>query len=105
MNTVLEFLEDQAHSEPNLPAIYSRSAPTNNWSSLTWKEVWDKVIALSIGFRACGLVSGDRLAIIAPNGLEWEIAHFAALASGAIVIGLDGHDTGERLRKILLHRR
>lgn len=103
MNTVLEFLKDQAHSEPNLPAIYSRSAPTNNWSSLTWKEVWDKIIALSIGFRACGLVSGDRLAIIAPNGLEWEIAHFAALASGAIVIGLDGHDTGERLRKILLH--
>lgn len=104
MNTILEFLRDQARREPDSPAIYTRLTPaTNNWISLTWKEVWDRVIALSIGFKARGLESGDRLAIIAPNGLEWELAHFAALASGAIVIGLDGHDTGERLRKILLH--
>ncbi len=102
MNTILEFLRDQARREPDSPAIYSRSTPTN-WINLTWKEAWEKVIALSIGFRTRGLESGDRLAIIAPNCLEWELAHFAALASGAIVIGLDGHDTAERLRKILLH--
>ena len=104
MNTILDLLRDQARREPDSPAIYTRLTPTTtNWISLTWKEVWDRVIALSIGFKARGLESGDRLAIIAPNGLEWELAHFAALASGAIVIGLDGHDTGERLRKILLH--
>ncbi len=104
MNTILELLRDQARREPDSPAIYTRlTPPTTIWISLTWKEVWDRVIALSIGFKARGLESGDRLAIIAPNGLEWELAHFAALASGAIVIGLDGHDTGERLRKIFLH--
>ena len=102
MDTVLEILKDQAHREPDKPAIFTRLA-SGRWSGATWGEIWGKVIGLSQEFKARGLEPGDRFAIIAPNGLEWELTHFAALASGAIVIGLDAHDTGERLTKVLLH--
>ena len=102
MNTVLEFLRDQALREPSKTAIFSR-LPAGAWDGVTWKEVWDRVIVLSNGFRAHGLRPGDRFVIILSNSLEWELSHFAALASGAIVIGLDAHDTAERLQKVLVH--
>ena len=100
VDTVLEFLKDQARRNPDKPAIFSR-AESGQWSSVSWGEVWARVIALSAEFKARGLAPGDRLAIIAANGLEWELTHFAALAAGAIVIGLDAHDTSERLSKVL----
>lgn len=100
METVLAFLKDQAHRNPAKPAIFSR-ADAGQWLSVSWSEVWARVIALSGEFKARGLAPGDRLAIIAANGLEWELSHFAALATGAIVIGLDSHDTSERLSNVL----
>ena len=100
METVLAFLKDQAHRNPAKPAIFNR-ADAGQWSSVSWSEVWARVIALSGEFKARGLAPGDRLAIIAANSLEWELTHFAALAAGAIVIGLDAHDTSERLSKVM----
>lgn len=102
MNTVLEFLRDQALREPNKTAIFSR-VPAGAWQGITWKEFWDRVITLSNGLKAHGLRPGDRLAIILSNGLEWELTHFAALACGATIIGLDAHDTAQRLEKVLAH--
>lgn len=102
MNTVLEFLRDQALREPGKTAVFSL-VPAGTWEGITWKEFWDRVITLSNGLRAHGLRPGDRLAIILSNGLEWELTHFAALACGAIVIGLDAHDTAQRLEKVLQH--
>lgn len=102
MNTVLECLRDQALREPNKTAIFSR-IPAGTWEGITWKEFWDRVITLSTGLTAHGLRPGDRLAIILSNGLEWELTHFASLACGAIVIGLDAHDTAQRLENVLAH--
>lgn len=58
---------------------------------------------LSREIVSLGLAPGDRLAIVARNSLEWEITHYAALLARAIVIGLDTHDTNERLQKVLRH--
>ena len=99
MNTILDLLRDQARREPDSPAIYTRLTPTTtNWISLTWKEVWDRVIALSIGFKARGLESGDRLAIIAPNGLEWELADGSVpkVIAGSSVVLTSVASTGKK---------
>lgn len=101
MKTVLECLRDTAREAPDGLAIFSHAE--SGWSGVTWKQVWDSVVALSIEFTARGLAAGDRLAIIAPNSLQWEITHFAALAAGAVVVGLDAHDTSERLQIVLRH--
>ena len=102
MDTVLECLRDKAESAPNAKAIFTHS-PESGWSGVSWKSVCDTVIVLSNVLTERGVKPGDRLAIIAPNGLKWELAHFAALAAGAVVVGLDAHDTPERLQKILRH--
>lgn len=100
METVLGFLKDQARRTPDAPSIYSRSS-AGDWKPVSWATLWSKVVHLAKWLRKRGLVSGDRLGIISPNYLEWELTHLAGLVSGAIVIGLDGHDTAERLQKIV----
>ena len=57
----------------------------------------NRVNEFSRELTARGLAPGDRIAIVAPNSLEWEVTHYAALLVRAIVIGLDAHDTNERL--------
>jgi long-chain acyl-CoA synthetase len=100
VETVLGLLKEQAHRIPDTPSVYSRS-PTGTWNSISWRNLWSNITQLAECLRQRGLASGDRLAIIAPNSLEWELAHLAGLLSGATVIGLDGHDTAQRLQKIL----
>jgi long-chain acyl-CoA synthetase len=100
LETVLGFLRDQAHRTPDAPSIYSRS-PAGEWNAICWADLWSRIIHLANWLQKKGLVQGDRLAIISPNCLEWELIHLGALASGAVLIGVDGHDTAERIQKIL----
>ncbi len=99
METILEYLRDQAQRAPEAPAFFSQVS--QRWESVSWRDVWNRTNHLSQSFIDRGLKPGDRLAIIAPNCLEWELTHYAALAAQAIVVGLDAHDTNERLQKVL----
>ncbi len=64
--------------------------------SLTWSQVhrWAQVVAAELGL--CGS-SGDRAAILAPQGLEYIVAFLGALQAGFIAVPLPvpqlgGHD-------------
>lgn len=68
---------------------------------INWRRLWFKVTHLAEFLKQRGLASGDKLAIIAPNCLEWELMHLAGMAIGGVIIGLDGHETAQRMRKVL----
>jgi long-chain acyl-CoA synthetase len=51
-------------------------------------------------FQTLGLQKGDRLGILAPTCLEWELTHMATMATGGILVGLEPHDVAERLQRI-----
>jgi long-chain acyl-CoA synthetase len=50
-----------------------------------------------------GLAPGDRIAILLPNDLEWEIAQQAAFLNGAIVVGIEPHATADHVNFVLTH--
>lgn len=100
MDTVLEFLRDRAEDTAANPAIY-QIASDGAWQPTTWSALWSQVNTLARGLRVLGLNPGDRLAIIAPSSLEWELTHLATLMNAAVIIGLDAHDTATRLQKVL----
>ncbi|MET9405117.1 fatty acyl-AMP ligase [Streptomyces sp. NPDC002935] len=70
---------------------------------LTWKQLQDKVRATATGLRAAG-VTGERVAIVAPQSLDYVIGFLAAACAGAIAVplfppSLPGH--GEKLASSL----
>jgi long-chain acyl-CoA synthetase len=76
---------------------YQQETAPGRWEPITWAAFDQRVEPLRRGLAAAGLRPGDRLALIAPVSLEWELLHHAALALGVVVVGLDAHDLPERI--------
>src|SRR6187200_1853098 len=49
-------------------------------------EVGRRVAAVSAGLRALGVKTGDRVAIVSENRLEWAISDYAILHLGAVTV-------------------
>jgi len=54
------------------------------WHPISHAELLERVRHLSAGFRALGIVAGDRIAILSGNRPEWAITDYACLASRCI---------------------
>ncbi|MBZ8138328.1 long-chain fatty acid--CoA ligase [Rubrivivax gelatinosus] len=94
--TLPSLLAERAATSPSATAYLQRDG-AGRWLPLTWQEFADQVDRLSRALTAAGLRRGDRLALIAPVSLKWELLHHAALAVGAAVVGLDAHDLPRRI--------
>jgi long-chain acyl-CoA synthetase len=95
-NTVPGLLEERVAQSPEAPAFRFESS-SGVWQTLTWRQFSEHVATLRRALVDVGLRKGDRLALIAPVSLEWELLHHAALAMGLVVVGLDAHDLPERI--------
>ncbi len=58
------------------------------WRPITWRQYLTEVRLLALGFRALGLRSGDKVALIGHNRPEGLWAEMATLALGGIVVWL-----------------
>ena len=100
-DTLTARLRERARRQPEAPAYLSRAADEDAWRVLNWQEVLAKVERLASEFARLGLQPGDRVAIMLPTCPTWELCHHAALAAGAVVVGLDRHDADQNLQHIL----
>ena len=92
-------LRARAATDPHAPAWWARSAGSG-WHALTWQQARDAVAVAAHGLRVLGLRRGDRVGLIASSSPQWDIAQFAVLAAGGVVVGLDPHDTEQRLAQM-----
>src|SRR5215210_969201 len=53
---------------------------------LSASEAFDRIRDLSLGYRALGVTSGDRVAIVAESRPEWIMCDLAILAAGAVTV-------------------
>ena len=56
---------------------------------LTYKQLQQQVNAFACSLLKLGFKKGDRLAIWAPNCVEWTITQFAAFKAGVILVNLN----------------
>ena len=66
---------------------WDRPALTNyNQETLYYKDLARKIAELHLFFEACGLKSGDRVAVCSKNQVNWGVAYLAAMtyAAGAV---------------------
>src|SRR6185437_10658632 len=55
--------------------------------SLTWSQVYHRASIIAEELKLCGS-AGDRVAILAPQGLEYVVAFLGALQAGFIAVPL-----------------
>lgn len=89
--TVRELLESAAKRHPDAVAVASCAA--GGMDALRYREFAEAVDLLARGLvhdgpGGLGLRKGDRVALLAPNGIEWQIADQACLRAGLVVVPL-----------------
>ncbi len=83
-------LRGQAFQQPHAPAftfIDYELDPAGFTETLTWSQAYQRVQALAAEIASYGN-AGDRVAILAPQGLEYIIGFLAAMAAGFIAVPL-----------------
>lgn len=56
------------------------------WHTLSWNEVYQKVLDLAGGLKKLGIKKGDRVSIFAQTRYEWTLADLAILSCGAVTV-------------------
>lgn len=52
----------------------------------TYRELWDAARARAGALRDLGVAPGDRVALLAPNGIDFVTGYYAILAAGGVVV-------------------
>ena len=83
---------------------WDRPALTNyNQETLYYKDLARKIAELHLFFEACGLKSGDRVAVCSKNQVNWGVAYLAAMTYGAVVVPILHEFQPANLRHLVSH--
>jgi long-chain fatty acid adenylase/transferase FadD26 len=88
--SVPDLLHQQAARQADTTAytyIDYESDPKGFADSLTWSQVYDRACTIAEELKLCGS-PGDRVAILAPQGLEYVVSFLGALQGGFIAVPL-----------------
>ncbi len=83
-------LGERARQKPDAPAytfIDYEIDPEGYSQTLTWSELYRRVRVVAGEIASCS-AAGDRVAILAPQGLEYVIGFYAAMEAGCIAVPL-----------------
>ncbi|MEV4112491.1 long-chain fatty acid--CoA ligase [Nonomuraea sp. NPDC049695] len=81
MSSIPSLLRDRIAATPDDEAY--RTPSDGGWTSLTWREVGERVRGLALGLAGLGCGPGTRVSILSSTRLEWILADLAVLATGA----------------------
>lgn len=83
--TIGALLADTAARFAYRPAVVFREQGVR-W---TWRQFAAEIDALAAGFKALGLVPGDRVGIWSPNRVEWLVTQFATARAGLVLVNIN----------------
>jgi len=82
-----------AETVPALLTLWSRTTPdlaalVTEDATISYAELDESSAALAARLVGDGVVKGDRVALLAPNGIEWAVTAYAVLRIGAVLVPL-----------------
>lgn len=103
MNVAPSLLTDYYRRRATLApqATAYHSLVDGRWQATSWAGFVAEADAWAMRFSALGLAAHERLGLMAPTGLDWELAQVGALLCGSAIVGLDAHDQPARLADIV----
>jgi long-chain acyl-CoA synthetase len=84
--TAPQLLSERARAMPD--AVAFRSKHRGIYRERSWRDYASLVARCALGFRALGLLRGDRIAIMGDPCEEWMIANLAGQTVGAVTYGI-----------------
>ncbi len=65
------------------------------------RDIFQRSGQLSAGLLKAGLEHGDRVAVMAPNSVDWVVTALGVMFSGAVIVPIDTQMPGEDLDHVL----
>lgn len=72
-----------------------------DWQAVTYRRLGELVADADARLRRLGLGPADRIAIMGDTSLDWAVADFAALRTGAVVVPIFPTSSAEQVRHIV----
>jgi long-chain acyl-CoA synthetase len=99
VHTIPHLVLANAERLPDAPALRRRAG--GGWATTTWSEYADAVRRCANALIASGIEPGDRVAIFSYNSPEWVIFDVAAMAVGAVPVGVYFSSSAEEITELL----
>ena len=99
MNTIPHLVLGNARRLRDEPALLRRDS--RGWETTTWGEYGSAVRRTAEALIASGIEVGDRVAILSYNTPEWVIFDVAAMAVGAVPVGIYFGNSREEIADVL----
>lgn len=84
-----EMLARNARMYPDDIALIEKIPAENKRYEISWKEFDEKASRFANGLRAGGIAKGDKVMHLMNNSIEWLIAYFGIVRTGAWVVPLN----------------
>ncbi|KAF0219323.1 MAG: long-chain acyl-CoA [Geobacteraceae bacterium] len=99
--TLAGLLRERVRRSPQAPAYLRFAEEENRWEEISWEEVAKRAALWQGAFRKENLRSGDRVAVMLRNSLEWVLFDLAATGLGLVTVPLFVNDRPENFASIL----
>ncbi len=78
-----QVLSETASSVPGKTAVIFKD------EKITYADLELMATRLANKLRVCGVIRGDRVAIVLPNSSQWVVSYLAVMKLGAVAVPLD----------------
>ena len=99
MHTIPHLVLANAQRLPGKPALQRRV--DGAWVAMSWSQYAEAVIRTANAMIGSGIEVGDRVAILSYNTPEWVIFDVAAMAVGAVPVGIYFSSSEEEIADVL----
>jgi len=99
--TLFGLLAARTRRSGDAAAYRAYDRETKGWRDVGWAEMLARTERIAAGFAAAGLVPGDRVALVVPNGIDWVAFDMAAHRMGLPVVPLYTQDSAANAAHML----
>lgn len=100
VETVPDLVSARANMAPGNIGLYEQLRP-HDWQGITWGDFSRLIETAARQLQIHGCQSGDAIAIVAASSLLWDIAQYAIMKNGGIVVGIDAHDSKNNIQNFM----
>ena len=103
MTTLVHKLSRWAEERPDQPALHRRTA--SGWEAVCWRQYLDTVHAVGNSLAALDIETGESVAILSNNRVEWLYVQFGATVCGAVATPCYTTSTPDQIAYQVAHSR